>query len=167
MRLRNKKTGEIGELHFEPDKEYHFTVVTEDPADIRIYKILAGLNEEWEDHEDPEVYYYISDFGAIKEGDVGKWPEDEAHRKSIGNYFYSREEAEKAVEKLKAWKRLRDKGFRFEGWEDLQAKMGIDDFMLFARDVIDTDNVIGFRMDDYHDCIKDLNICFGGKDGRD
>ena len=31
----------------------------------------------------------------------------------IGNYFLSREEAERAVEKLKAWKRLKDKGFRF------------------------------------------------------
>ena len=67
-------------------------------------------------------------------------------------------------EKLKAWKRLKDKGFRFDGWEDLQAKMGIDGLMLFSRDVIDTDNVIGFKMDDYHDCIKDLNTCFGGKE---
>ena len=28
------------------------------------------------------------------------------------------EEAEKAVEKLKAWKRLKDKGFRFRFWQN-------------------------------------------------
>jgi hypothetical protein len=36
--------------------------------------------------------------------------------KQIGNYFETKEEAEKAVEKLKAWKRLKDKGFRFNMW---------------------------------------------------
>ena len=50
MKLRNKKTGEIGELHYEPDKEYHFTVATEEPADIAIYHSLAELNADWEDY---------------------------------------------------------------------------------------------------------------------
>lgn len=36
--------------------------------------------------------------------------------KSIGNYFETKEEAEKAIEKLKAWKRLRDKGAMFKEW---------------------------------------------------
>ena len=54
MKLRNKKTGEIGELHYEPDKEYHFTVATEDPADMAIYRSLAELNEEWEDYKPKE-----------------------------------------------------------------------------------------------------------------
>jgi hypothetical protein len=36
--------------------------------------------------------------------------------KAIGNYFETKEEVEKAVEKLKAWKRLKDKGLKFEGW---------------------------------------------------
>lgn len=50
MKLKNKKTGEIGELHYEPDKEYHFTVATEDPADMAIYYSLAELNSDWEDY---------------------------------------------------------------------------------------------------------------------
>lgn len=50
MKLKNKKTGEIGELHYEPDKEYHFTVATEDPADMAIYRSLAELNSDWEDY---------------------------------------------------------------------------------------------------------------------
>lgn len=49
MKLRNKKTGTIGELHFEPDKEYHFTVVTEDPSDVMIYKTLGEVIKDWAD----------------------------------------------------------------------------------------------------------------------
>lgn len=54
MKLRNRKTGITGELHYEPDKEYHFTVATEDPADMTIHKTLAELNEEWEDYNPAE-----------------------------------------------------------------------------------------------------------------
>ena len=38
--------------------------------------------------------------------------------KEFGNYFGTKEEAEKAVKKLKAWKRLKDKGFRFKCCDD-------------------------------------------------
>ena len=59
LKLKNKKTGIIGELHFEPDKEYHFTVVTEDPADVMIYKKLADLYADWEDYDEPKKYKYV------------------------------------------------------------------------------------------------------------
>ena len=62
MKLKNKKTGEIGYLHYEPDKEYHFTVATEDPADMAIYHSLAELNNEWEDYKPKEPL--IKDAGA-------------------------------------------------------------------------------------------------------
>lgn len=54
MKLRNKHTGLVGELHYEPDKEYHFTVATEDPADMTIHKTLAELNHDWEDYKPTE-----------------------------------------------------------------------------------------------------------------
>ena len=54
MKLHNKKTGEIGKLHYDPEKEYHFTVVTEDPADFEIYRTLAELNADWEDYKPAE-----------------------------------------------------------------------------------------------------------------
>lgn len=54
MKLKNRKTGEIGELHYEPDKEYHFMVATEDPADMAIYRSLAELNSDWEDYKPSE-----------------------------------------------------------------------------------------------------------------
>lgn len=59
MKLKNKKTGIIGELRFEPDKEYHFTVVTEDPADVMIYKKLAALYADWEDYDEPKKHKYV------------------------------------------------------------------------------------------------------------
>lgn len=77
------------------------------------YNNLEELCRDWEDVEEPKVYYYISDFGAIRECKIGRFPEDEEDRKLIGNYFTTKEEAERALEKLKAIKRLKDKGFEF------------------------------------------------------
>lgn len=106
MKLKNKKTGEIvsleGELLF--DNEVML---------LKQYSSLAELNAEWEDYEEPKGYWYIRDDGS----GVGFSPLDDstvAHRRSIiGNYFESEEEAKRALEKLKAWKRLKDKGFEF------------------------------------------------------
>jgi hypothetical protein len=42
--------------------------------------------------------------------------EEDVARKAIGNYFETKEEAELAVEKLKAWKRLKDKGVKIIGY---------------------------------------------------
>lgn len=114
MKLRNKKTGEIGELsiwHRADNNEITgFAVIKENEKFPTDYKNLAELNEEWEDYEEPKEYWYIyadkpqrADCGDILEEDF----------KAIGNHFEAKEEAEKAVEKLKAWKRLKDKGFKF------------------------------------------------------
>ena len=153
MKLRNKKTGEIGELHFESDKEYHFTVVMEDPADLMIFKTLAELNEEWEDYEEPKEYWYINNYDRI-ENEKGA---DDAwfviRLKQIGNYFETKEEAEKAVEKLKAWKRLKDKGFKFNGYEYMMAPGHRQ------RVYIDW-----FIPNDYEKYIPDLDLLFGGEE---
>lgn len=46
------------------------------------------------------------------------WSDDsiDSSRVKIGNYFETREEAEKAVERLKAWERLKDAGLKFKDW---------------------------------------------------
>lgn len=57
MNLRNKKTGESGELHYYPDKAYHFAVSTKDPTQTGIYKTLGELLQDWTDfivHEPTE-----------------------------------------------------------------------------------------------------------------
>ena len=102
MKLRNKKTGEILEL----PRDYM------ELKGRRIYYSLAELNEEWEDYEEPKTAWFIE-----PQGDIQEWRDAECDdwtkEKSIGNYFKTREEAEKAVEKLKAWKRLKDNGVKF------------------------------------------------------
>lgn len=61
--------------------------------------------------ETKEYYYYIDDGGIIS---IDQYLSTMSNmRKSFGNYFGTREEAEKAVEKLKAWKRLKDYNVKF------------------------------------------------------
>ena len=72
--------------------------------------------------------------------------------KQIGNYFDTRAEAEKAVEKLKAFKRLKDKGFRFDG-------KTLDTAKRFGS--------IFYRLDENaysEEYIDDLNLLFGGEE---
>lgn len=166
MKLRNKKTGKIGNFCYSYTNELCVSWQKDDGFwDKQEYKSLAELNKDWEDApEEPKEHWEINTFGDVERVSTAFTEEIIDELREIGNYFGTREEAELAVKRLKAFKRLKDKGFRFEGWEDLQAEMGIDDLMLFNRDVINTGNVIGFRMDDYHDCIKDLDICFGGEE---
>lgn len=49
IRLSNKQTGEIGELHYNEGKEYRFTVVAKDPTQTRIYKTLGEVLKDWKD----------------------------------------------------------------------------------------------------------------------
>lgn len=113
-----------------------------------LYYSLEELNEEWEDYEEPKVIYYISWDGVVlHSSDKTGWQDT----KQIGNYFETEEEAEKAVEKLKAWKRLKDKGFRFGGWEDCNGKINTIYFCI-------PENKWGI------DTCDDLKICFGDEE---
>lgn len=142
MKLKNKKTGKVVKVN-------NFNGFVHLDDETKIYSSLAELNEEWEDYEEPKVYYYISDFGAIREGDVGKFVEDEIVRKEIGNYFETKEEAEKAVEKLKAWKRLKENKVHF----DLATLSDENVITIFAR-----------KKGEIHKYDKELDLLFGGED---
>ena len=102
MKLRNKKTGEIRNCQLMADG---FIVINS----------LKDL-EEWEDYKEPNTIFFINEGGSIY---TIKNIEDEelAELSVIGNCFKTYQEAEKAVEKLKALKRLKDKGFRFDGFD--------------------------------------------------
>lgn len=69
-------------------------------------------NEKKDGYEEPKAWWYIDIHLVVKRGEIYLSNYAEI-LKEIGNYFETREEAEKAVEKLKAWKRLKDKGFKF------------------------------------------------------
>lgn len=100
-----------------------------------------------EDYEEPKKYWYITGEGDICRDDIkhSEWIEE---RKSIGNYFETEEEAKKAVEKLKAWKRLKDKGFKFGGWYG-----GSRDISFYISQE---------KLDD--DTANDLDLLFGGEE---
>lgn len=156
MKLRNKKTGEIVETDYElsisvPDDEKFYGCSTYNQ--IKGYNSLAELNEEWEDApEEPEEFWYINECG-----DVLKYKYDGGcscpilEAKEIGNYFETEEEAEKAVEKLKAWKRLKDKGFFFDG------RTPVHDNTVRIRARVGVPFLTG-------ELSGDLDLLFGGKE---
>lgn len=162
MKLRNKKTGEIGNLvlNINPNRESYSVLSTENGNTIcgnlvlADYNSLAELNEEWEDYEEPKWYWYINCFGKVLDTlyNGNEWDEQ---RKLIGNYFETREEAEKAVEKLKAFKRLKDRGFRFEGF----SRYGADaDFSFYKKRSGD------FYEENFEALYDELDLLFG--DGK-
>lgn len=105
MKLRNKRTGEIGKPAF-IGVDYEITILPEDKnKKARYYKTLAELNEEWEDYEEPEEYWCITGRGNLHYLQDMTDENDKDHRE-IGNYFETKEEAEKARDKLKAWHKL-------------------------------------------------------------
>jgi hypothetical protein len=114
----------------------------------KVYDSLAELNAEWEDYEELKHFYFIRGDGGIA---IGTKITENICRcsKEIGNYFETREEAEAAVEKLKAWKRLKDKGFRFKDYERNMCDITI-------RAKLYDDGEIGM--------IHELNLLFGGEE---
>ena len=158
MKLKNKKTGEIKDVeslgHEKSLRDKYGLQITlswnteyENLGECKTYNSLAELNEDWEDYKEAKDYWYIAgDEGEIYVTEDKEWQSDR-NRKSIGNYFETREEAEKAVEKLKAWKRLKDKGFRLSAV--------VDSFFCLN---------IYMKGEPYEEIKEDLKIVFGGKE---
>jgi hypothetical protein len=158
MKLRNKKTGEIVEFRYlQSDHVAPLVLSTResDKPEMYTYNSLAELNEEWEDYEEKgNIFWYVDSDGGIlcarSKHEGGYDFDDEQFSvdcKQIGNYFESEEEAEKTVEKLKAFKRLKDKGFRF-------------------IDHIDRDTGQGMTRYEWDGYIngEDLDLLFGGEE---
>ena len=146
MKLRNKRTGEIIETGRNflsmPNGQVHYS--------------LAEMTNEWEDYEEPKDYWYVSCAGRVEKATQDEDDFNETHingHKAIGNCFETKEEAEKAVEKLKAFKKLKDLGFRFDGirWCDreLHIKSNITTPHPFTKE----------EADEFNDC---LHKVFGG-----
>lgn len=141
MKLRNKKTGKI----VETGRDY-LTVPTHFNTH---YKSLKELYEEWEDYEEPKYIWFLDWKGNIHLLPINI---DWEREKEIGNYFETKEEAEKAVEKLKAWKRLKDNGFKFLDYTAL----GLGEIK-FEHNVMD-------EIEDVEQLEKDLDLLFGGEE---
>ena len=145
MKLRNKKTGEIKDTKeliipewFKKDWKY-------------LYEKLKWLLEDWEDLD--KRYWYIDVDGEVMSKEMAWFNQQQD---DIGNRFETREEAEKAVEKLKAWKRLKDIcNIKLSGLNrDIKGKP-ISVNLIF-------DNGVQTTYDKTVQNIKDLTLLFGG-----
>lgn len=145
MKIRDKKTGaiyKIEDIDLGNNADGIWLGMTK-------YNSLAELNAEWEDvPEEPKTFWYMTAWGDVKEYSQDQFAIKQ--KQEIGNYFETKEEAEKVVEKLKAWKRLTDKGFRFCGYTAL----GLAEihFMVDWEDI------------DVEQHTKDLDLLFGGEE---
>ena len=163
MKLRNKKTGEIHEItqavFLSDDMNKKFAIYSKSEGHNYAYRNLAELNAEWEDYEEPkesEYYWYIgykNDIRRTKYHHTSDFADNQVTetRKEIGNCFESLEEAEKAVEKLKAWKRLKDNGWYFKKWQreklHISIELRVKEYDFLTKDVV-----------------KDLDLLFGGEE---
>ena len=162
MKLRNKKTGRVLTKYsirtlegVDADKGTERIVLIDDEANDKwYYDTLAEFNAWWEDYEEDKDHYYIGMFGTVdiveSLGFTSDFIDDKIvpQLKEIGNYFDTEEDAKKIVEKLKALKRLKDNGFKFEGWKRDEKYCG--DFTIYATDQTSCD-------------YKDLDLLFGGE----
>lgn len=140
MKLRNKKTGEIRNCQIMADG---FIVINS----------LKDL-EEWEDYEEPKICWYIDCNGEIQpKSEIANYYNPAMLQ--IGNYFATKEEAEKAVEKLKAWKRLKDLGFKCSYHSSGYHRGTFTADFIFDEDKLPI-------MDTF--VVKDLDLLFGGEE---
>lgn len=140
--LQNKLTREIGCLVCSFGKTPEKITVVEcidgkRGSKVWYYNSLAELNEEWCDvEEEPKDFWFIDPeiLIACESTDPLLCDKKVAIEtmKQIGNYFETKEDAEKAVEKLKAWKRLKDKGFKFGGHDD-RDRGQLGDIVIYAE----------------------------------
>lgn len=125
MKLRNKKTGEIREL----------------PDGFFCGDNLKKICEEWEDYEELKgsaldlMILTLTDF-IENEPD-----EDKVDLK----------DCKQMLDKLKAWKRLKDKGFSFHGYDD-----GYDHNFNSGH--------IEFYVENSGDVLGPLDLLFGGEE---
>ena len=140
MKLRNKKTGEIVEFRYLQSDYVAPLVLTtyeNDKPEMYSYTSLAELNEEWEDAPEEPKENGLDNIVALIEAYSSH--DSERYPKEI-------------VEKLKAWKRLKDKGFRFQFWHSSYA----GDNISFFIDWINADSKKEIE--------EDLDLLFGGEE---
>ena len=119
MKLRNKRTGEIGIINYFDNQSIVIYPIDENwnaKGDKKyVYHSIAELNEEWEDYEEPKGCWIINTLGIVEYTHFRNGAEPEL-LKEFGNYFETKEEAEKAVEKLKALTEAKKDGLKIKGY---------------------------------------------------
>ena len=131
MKLKNKKTGEIGEIGYigSTDGSIDVNPINRVACEtIASYNSLAELNEEWEDYKSDKERWYINENGGVlKYIPVDPNGEDltyMGYQKEIGNYFETKEQAEKAVERLKRLQNLKNRGYNIDEYINMIIERG-------------------------------------------
>lgn len=147
MKLKNKKTGDMGIINYFDNQSIVIYPIDENwnaKGDKKyVYHSLAELNEEWEDYEEPKEDYIrvIESFiHYVEEADES---------------FYCDESVKKFVEKLKAWKRLKEAQFAFS----LPSYNLNED-----SSIIGATGSVGFSFLCYEDFDDDLDLLFSRED---
>ena len=154
MKLRNLRSGEIVKVvGFDQSYDEIKMRFVNENNEGRLYVTdsLITFNSEWEEYQEYTGYWYIGCDGSVSQNCEDSTQTHTNNHKLIGNYFNTREEAEKAVEKLKAWKRLKDNGFKFEGTNNRKKTTGY----------------LGKSFNSQDECeqaMKDLDLLFGGEE---
>ena len=136
MKLRNKKTGEIKNIN-----HAHILMHFND-GETKCVNSLAELNENWEDYNEPKGS--ALDLMILT---LTNFIENEPDEDKV-----DLEDCKQMLKKLKAWKRLKDNGFRFQFWTSSYS----GDNIAFFVDWIDSDSK--------EQMTKDLDLLFGGEE---
>lgn len=146
-KLRPTEIGVIKTFSLSPDDEVG-EIAVECSGCTYYYNNLAELCEKWEDYEEPKKTWFIDAYGSVRDREamtlVVGWD-----NKPIFE-FETKEEAEKAVEKLKAWKRMKKCGLRFWDLDTVHLKIGY--------------SFENYTKEDIPQLKKDLALIFGGEE---
>lgn len=146
-KLHPTKIGVIKTFSLSPNDEIG-EIAVECSGCTYYYNNLAELCEKWEDYEEPKKTWFIDAYGSVRDREamtlVVGWD-----NKPIFE-FETKEEAEKAVEKLKAWKRMKKCGLRFWDLDTVHLKIGY--------------SFENYTKEDIPQLKKDLALIFGGEE---
>ena len=153
MKFRNKKTGKIIE-----GNEF-WIAAAKDGMRTLVQQFKMDELDDWEEHEEPkkDEYYWCIDavIGGVDKNLISKdcdhCVEVDKFNESIGNYFGSKQEAEEAVRKLKARKRLADNLI------DSVLKFEVD------KDTKDVHGFYSFTVEPYSQAGIDIGLIFGSE----
>lgn len=124
---------------------------------------IEAFDEWFEEKTEPKWAYHINDHGdSISYIRVGSLPSSERYLKEIGNYFETKEEAEKYLEYLKAKETIRKdtKGFKPDWNNSNEAKYyGVWNFdrektEYFAWDVYKSSDIFFKSIEDIKESFK-------------
>lgn len=146
MKLRNKETGEIREARIVND---HFQLWSKDIEQWVDYDDFDYLAKWWKRYEEPKS---INEIDVVLDA-IGEYCNEHSHYSGDLEKIKILNIVE---EKLKAWKRLKDKGAEFKGW-GWEAGLG-NYVVLGTKDADHLPDEIEFNRR------KDLDLLFGGKE---